>query len=139
MNAIVSPAELEHHPLEIDSRPCELCGLTIDRHEMVDEGEGPIFYCLDLSLDEMTLDELERRAHLRREEEIAAIIADMEAADHLAPIRPLSQPQPYHTPESTVRAFWHVVGLGDGEYLARWLARHPLDASELLKIWEKKC
>ena len=42
-------------PIEIDPRPCGLCGLTINRHEMVDDGEGPDFFCADLSPDEMTL------------------------------------------------------------------------------------
>ena len=58
MNA--SPAVLEPEPLEIDPRPCGLCGLTIDRHERVDAPEGPEFFCVDLSPDEMTLDELQR-------------------------------------------------------------------------------
>jgi hypothetical protein len=75
MNARVLPAGLEPDPLEIDPRPCELCGLTVDRHKMVDDGDGPLFYCLDLSPDEMTLPELERRAELRRQEEVAAILA----------------------------------------------------------------
>jgi len=32
-------------PIEIDPRPCELCGRTIDQHERVDDGEGPEFFC----------------------------------------------------------------------------------------------
>jgi hypothetical protein len=34
-------------PIEIDPRPCGLCGLTIDRHDMVDAGEEPEFFCPD--------------------------------------------------------------------------------------------
>ena len=45
-------------PIEIDPRPCEFCGLTIDQHRMIDTGEGPEFYCIDVSPDEMTIDEL---------------------------------------------------------------------------------
>jgi len=48
---------------------------------MVDNGEGPEFFCLDLLPDEMTLEELERRAELRRQEEVAAILARMDAMD----------------------------------------------------------
>jgi hypothetical protein len=103
---------------------------------MIDDGEGPIFYCLDLPPDEMTLDELERRAELRREEEIAAILAEMEAADRLIPVRRISEPQPYRTPQSTIDAFWYVARLEDVEYLAKWLDRHPLDAPALYKLWE---
>jgi hypothetical protein len=138
MNAIVLPLELEHDPLEVDLRPCELCGLTIDRHEMIDDGDGPLFYCPDLSPDEMTLPELERRAELRRQEEIAAIIADMEAADDLIPIRPVNEPSPYRTPQSTVDAFWFVIGLADPERFKAWLADRPKDAPFLLKLLETK-
>jgi hypothetical protein len=137
MNAI-SRIEVEPEPIEIDPRPCELCGLTIDRHEMVDDGDGPIFYCLDLSPDEMTLAELERRSELRRQEQIAAMIAEMEAADHLAPIRPVSEPPPYHTPQSTVDAFWFVVGLANPERFKAWLADRPKDAPFLFKLLEAK-
>jgi hypothetical protein len=35
----------ELEPIEIDPRPCDLCGRTIDQHERVDNGEGPEFYC----------------------------------------------------------------------------------------------
>jgi hypothetical protein len=135
MNA-VSPEQLELDP--IDPRPCELCGLTIDRHEMTDDGEGPIFYCIDLPPDEMTLNELECRAELRRQEEGAAILARWEAMDrHLEPPLP-REPEPYRPAQSTINAFLYVVRLGDADHLSRWLAQHPLDAPHLLKIWERK-
>jgi hypothetical protein len=137
MNAII-PDCFELDPIEIDQRPCELCGLTIDRHDMVDDGEGPIFYCADLSPDEMTLDELERRAELRREEEIAAIMAGMERAPSPPSAVAAPEPRPYRTPQATADAFWYVVRLDDPEYLTRWLAQHPLDAPYLLNIWECK-
>jgi hypothetical protein len=41
----------------------------------------------------------------------------------------------YCTPQATIDAFKYIVGLGDREHLARWLAQHPLDARELRKIW----
>ncbi|MGY4409121.1 hypothetical protein ACVWW4_000857 [Bradyrhizobium sp. LB7.1] len=68
-------------PVEIDPRPCELCGLTIDRHQMIDEGEGPEFFCIDVPVDELTLDELERRDELRRLEACAAMVRDWEMED----------------------------------------------------------
>jgi hypothetical protein len=53
----------------------------------------------DLSPDEMTLDELERRAELRRQEEVAAILARwdaMDAMDGPAEMPPPRAPEPYH-------------------------------------------
>lgn len=144
MNA-VSPS-----PIEIDPRPCELCGLTIDRHKMVDDGEGPEFFCLDVPVDELTLEELERRAELRRQEEIAAIVRDWEMDDprdrwrHTGEPRPATQPapvprrEPYAPPQATVDAFKFVISLDDPEYLARWLADHPADAPELFQLWKSK-
>jgi hypothetical protein len=120
-------------PIEIDPRPCELCGLTIDRHDMVDDGEGPVFYCADLSPDEMTLDELERRAELIRQIEVAAIFARLEAMDDPSKrLPPPAEPRP-RTPQSTIDAFKYVVSLGDPAYLAKWLRDHSDIAADLLK------
>jgi hypothetical protein len=150
MNAIL-PDWFELYPLEIDPRPCELCGLTIDRHEMVDDGEGPIFHCADLSLEELTTVELERRAELIRQIEVAAIVCDMELNDprdrwkHTGEPRPPENarnsdisarppaiPRPGPVPQATVDAFKYVVALGDPEYLARWLRDHSDVAPTLL-------
>jgi hypothetical protein len=142
-------------PIELEPRPCGFCGLTIDRHEMVDDGEGPLFFCADVSPDEMTLPELERRAELIREIEIAAMVRQMELDDprdrwkHMgesAPppeVRngPLEAPlrvQPYRTPQVTADAFWFVVGLKDPEKLSAWLRDHPRDTLFLLKLLEAK-
>src|SRR6267378_6070275 len=86
--------EIDPAPIEIDPRPCELCGLTIDRHQMVDLGEGPLFYCPDLSPDEMTLPELERRAELRAREEIAAMVELWERADPRDCLKHTGKPSP---------------------------------------------
>jgi hypothetical protein len=139
MNAI-SLVELDHDLLEIDPRPCELCGLTIDRHEMVDHGEGPEFLCFDWPPDELTLPELERRAELRRHEDIAAQLARWEAQDALAPCEPLPprEPEPYRPAASTVDAFWYVVGLRDPERFKAWLADRPKEAPFLLLLLETK-
>jgi hypothetical protein len=124
-------------PIEIDARPCELCGLTIDRHEMEDDGDGPLFFCADLSPDEMTLIELERRAVLIEREEVRAIMARMDAmggwpADNLPP----REPEPYRPAASTVDAFRLVAAAGDVGRLKAWLADRPKDAPLLLALLE---
>jgi hypothetical protein len=136
-------------PIEIDPRPCERCGLTIDHHRMVDDGEGPEFFCL--SPDELTTPELERRAELIREIEIAAMVREMELADprdrwkHTgeAPRRPTNgfseNPIAYRTAQSTIDAFFFVVRTKSTEDIAEWLARHPRDEQHLYKLWKQKC
>jgi hypothetical protein len=125
---------IEPDLLAIDPRPCQLCGLTIDRHEMIDRGEGPLFFCLDLSPDEMTLPELERRAELRRQEDIAAILARWEALP-VADLPP-HKPEPYRPAASTVAAFRLVVAEGNVGQLKAWLADRPNDAPALLALLE---
>jgi hypothetical protein len=122
--------------LAIDPRPCTLCGLTIDRHDMIDHGEGPEYFCPDLCPDEMTLPELARRAELRRQENIAAILARWETLPAYDP--PPSRPEPYRPAASTVDAFWFVVGLRDPERFKAWLADRPKDAPFLLQLLETK-
>jgi hypothetical protein len=137
MNAIVFPEQIELDPIEIDPRPCDWCGLTIDRHVMVDHGEGPEHYCPDLSPDEMKLDELERRAELRQQEEVAAIFARLEAMDDPSKrLPPRSEPEPYRPARSTVDAFWYVVARHDLQRLKAWLSDRPKDAPFLLALLE---
>jgi hypothetical protein len=121
-------------PLEIEPRPCVLCGLTVDRHVMVDDGEGPEFFCLPP--DVMTLPELERRADLIRQIEIAEIMARMEAMDSPAEIHPPRAPEPYRPARSTVDAFFYLVRLDDLERIKAWLADRPTDAPLLLAMLE---
>jgi hypothetical protein len=136
MNA-VGAGQIELDPIEIDPRPCELCGLTIDRHEMVDHGEGPEFLCFDWPPDELTLPELERRDELRRQEEVAAIIARWEAMDaEIAATVPRSEPEPYRPARSTIDAFRLVAATGDVGRLKAWLADRPKDAPLLLALLE---
>jgi hypothetical protein len=138
--ASISPGR-EADLLLIEPRPCEFCGLTIDRHEMIDGGEGPEFFCVDLSPDEMTLDELERRSELRRQEEVAAILARWEPMDealdraiHPAP-PPAAAPAPYRPAQSTVAAFRLLTAAGNVGRLREWLDR-PKDAPLLLAMLE---
>jgi hypothetical protein len=115
--------------------PCELCGLTKDRHEMIADGDGPpLLWCIDVSPDEMWLAELQRRAELRRQ---AAILAEREAmAREPAPRR--REPKPYRTPEATAAAFLYLVSLGEPERLDAWLAARPQDVPYLLELLESK-
>jgi hypothetical protein len=128
----------EPDPIEIDPRPCGLCGLTIDRHERVDTDEGPEFFCIDYYPEELSLAELERRAELRRQEEVAAIMARMDAMDGPADPPSPREPEPYRPAASTVDAFWYVVGLRDPERFKAWLPNRPKDAPFLLKLLETK-
>jgi hypothetical protein len=133
----ISPGR-ETDLLAIDPRPCELCGLTIDRHEMVDDGEGPEFFCVDFLPDEMTLPELERRDVLRFREEVAAMIARMDAMGRPDILRP-REPEPYRPAESTANAFRLVAAAGDVGRLKAWLADRPKDAPLLLALLETSC
>jgi hypothetical protein len=142
MNAI---EVLELDPIEVEPNPCEHCGLTIDRHRRDDTDEGPEFFCLPA--DELDLDELELRAELIRQVEVAAIVRDMELNDprdrwrHTGEPRPQAEEtpiaprQPYRTPQSTIDAFWYVAGLDDADRLTAWLEQHPLDVPFLKTIW----
>jgi hypothetical protein len=142
-------------PIEIDQRPCELCGQKIDRHDMVDDGDGPLFFCADVLLDEMTLPELERRAELRFQEEVAAMVELWEHADprdcwkHTGEPSPPPQvrngpmeaappraPEPYRPAQSTVAAFRMLATTGDIGRLKVWLADRAEDALLLLALLE---
>jgi hypothetical protein len=115
-----SLAMLEPEPLEIDPVRYELCGCLIEDFEAL--------------------------IYVRAVE----LAAQWEAADprdswrHTGEPRPpaLNLPsapaRPYRTPQATIDAFWYVVRLDNPDYLTGWLARHPLDASTLCKLWEGK-
>jgi hypothetical protein len=131
--------DAEPAPIEMDPRPCELCGCTIDRHHRVDTEEGPEFFCISWHPDELTLPELERRAELRLQEEAAAILARWEAMDDPSKrLPPRAGPEPYRTPQSTIDAFWYVVRLADPQRLAAWLDDHPKGEFFLLNLLESK-
>jgi hypothetical protein len=140
----ISPEQIELDPLEIDPRPCEWCGLTIDQHRMVDTGEGPEFFCEEIEL--------------QNQREANDIIGMWELADPRDRWRHTGEPpppvsarnsdifpkptnalRPYSTPQATVDAFLYVARNESTEYVARWLKKHPLDAPVLQKIWKAKC
>jgi hypothetical protein len=144
-------------PIEIDPRHCDWCGLTIDQHVMVDEGDGPEFFCqeihphaADLVRQWEAADPRDRWQHTGEAPPPAAkpaLLYRSVARDGVASavelqrtIDDFSRARAYRTPQSTIDAFWYVVRLDDPDYLARWLADHPRDSSHLLKIWKaKKC
>jgi hypothetical protein len=101
MNAI-SPIEIEPNPLAIDPRPCELCGLTIDRHRMVDHGEGPEFWCYPDD-DIVTRWELADPRDAWRHTGEAPPPASVRNSDISG--RPASAAKPYRTPQATIDAF----------------------------------
>jgi hypothetical protein len=136
LSASIAPGRPDPTLLEIEPRPCGWCGLKIDRHRMVDDDEGPEFFCADVSPDDMTLAELERRAELRRQEEVAAILARMDVMDGPAEMPSAGEPPAYRPAASTVDAFWHVVGADDVDRLKAWLAERPKDAPLLLALLE---
>jgi hypothetical protein len=126
---------LEPDPIEIDSRPCGLCGRTIDQHECVDDGEGPEFYCFPDD-DILTRWELADVRDAWRHTGEPPPPASVRNSD-ITPSRPVA-PAHYRTPQATRDAFWFVVNLCDPERLKAWLADHPRDARHLLKLLEGK-
>jgi hypothetical protein len=91
------------------------------------------------------IEDLEELIYLRA----ADLITEWERADRRdcwrhtgeQPPRTVGNPatvQPYRTPQSTIDAFWYVVGLCNPERLTAWLDDHPQDASFLLKLLESK-
>lgn len=129
----------EPSPLEIDPRPCDWCGLTIDQHVMTDEGEGPEFFCQEIhphATDLVRAWEMQdRRDAWRHTGETPPPVA-FRNADF--PGAPQPARQHYRTPQATVDAFWFVVGECKPERLKAWLADHPRDRPYLLKLLEGK-
>lgn len=127
---------LEPDPIEIDPRPCELCGRTIDQHEMIDDGEGPEFYCYpddDIVTQWELADPRDAWRHTGEAPPPASVRnSDIAPSGNAAPAH-------YRTPQATVDAFFYVVSLDDPARLAAWLADHPRDERYLQKIWEQKC
>jgi hypothetical protein len=129
----VNPSRIELDPIEIDPRPCEFCGLTIDQHRMVDTGEGPEFFCEEFETPDA--------ANLVRQWELADPRDAWKWTGEQPPKNCQDDGQfsrPYSTPEATIRVFWFVVSLNDLEYLKAWLAKHPADAPTLLELLESK-
>jgi hypothetical protein len=136
MNApLAHPINCDALPIEIDPRPCELCGRTIDRHDMVDHGDGPEFFCYPDD-DIVTCWELADPRDAWRHTGEAPPPASVRNSDIAA--KPASAPKSYRTPQPTIDVFWYVASLDDPDYLARWLDQHPRDEKFLCKLWKAK-
>jgi hypothetical protein len=137
MNAI---CPIDHDPIEIDPRPCEWCGLTIDQHHMVDDGEGPEFFCEEMPWDYAA--DLVRGWQLADGRDAWRVTGEAPPPANVRnsdiSTKPIA-PRLYRTPQSTIDAFLHVARNESTAYLADWLARHPLDAPHLQKIGKEKC
>jgi hypothetical protein len=112
-----SAAVLEPEPIEIDPRPCDLRGCTIEDFE-----ELIYLRAADLIAEWERADPRNFWRHTGEQPPRAVTVARVA--------------QSYHTPQSSIDAFWYVVRLDDPDYLTRWLEQHPLDASALCKLWE---
>jgi hypothetical protein len=135
MNApLACPINGDALPIEIDPRPCELCGRTIDEHDCVDDGEGPEFFCYpdeDVVTEWQLADPRDAWRHTG-EPPPPASVRNSDISTQRA------RATPYSTPQVTVAAFIYVVRLDDPDYLARWLDQHPRDEKFLCKLWKAK-
>jgi hypothetical protein len=128
-------AEIQPPPIEIDPRPCELCGRTIDQHECFDDGEGPEFVCYpegDLVQEWELADPRDRWKHTGEPPPPDAV-RNADIPSGLEPIR-----QHYRTPQATVDAFRFLVAHGDLRRLKTWLADRPKDAPFLVVLLERQ-
>jgi hypothetical protein len=130
----------EPTPLEIEPRPCEWCGLTIDQHAMVDGADGPEFFCeenhphaADLVRQWEMRDPRDAWRHTG-ETPPPVTFRNSDFSGAPAPIR-----QQYRTPQATIDAFFYVARTKDAAGIAEWLADHPRDAQHLHKLWKKTC
>jgi hypothetical protein len=127
----------EPSPLELDPRPCDWCGLTIDLHIMVDDGDGPEFFCEEIHPHAADLvrqwEMQDPRDAWRHTGEIPPPVAFRNADFHGGPA------QQYRTPQATTDAFFLVIRNKDADGIAEWLASHPHDAQHLHKLWKQKC
>ena len=148
-------AEAEPAPIEIDSRPCQFCGLKIDDHHMIDDGDEPLHFCISELYERLAAGKARGAAVARpfylgwnagidfalvhvAEEEISMIMSGIMAESDTAPsITPPRAPEP-RPAASTIAAFWHVVALKDPDKLSAWLRDHPRGTSFLLKLLEAK-
>jgi hypothetical protein len=124
----------------IDQQLCEHCGLTVDRHRRVDTDGGLEFFCVDLHAEEMNLPS-DYAAQIARQWEMADPRDRWRHTGEPCPQAvdmPVAASQPYRTPKSVIDAFHVVVNLNDPEYLSKWFAQHPQDASFLCSLWERK-
>jgi hypothetical protein len=125
-----------HTAVDNLQRLAERWGL-IDLHGQ-DEIQAQMAFAFGwVGVDEIPSD---RAAQLVRQLKLADPRDRWRHTGELPPGSDLGVPAPRHrAPQATIDAFWYVVRQDDAEYLGRWLANHPLDASHLHEIWRAKC
>jgi RecA-family ATPase len=137
MSVSAAVAEIEPEPIEIDSRPCADCGLTIDQHGRVDTPEGPEFFCLEASIDEATALRLKWEAEDPRDNPALVIgndppppagPADYGLPEDPGPDRTSDQDHPAETAPLTLVSppAWRDVPLPP----MRWLATNRIPAAD---------
>src|SRR5581483_740555 len=96
-------ADREPTPIEIEPRPCQWCGMTIDRHFMIDSGEGPEFFCDTSAADLLRQWEMDDPRDRWRHTGEAPPPAHVRNSGY-------QKPQViYRTPEATINAFLYVA------------------------------
>jgi hypothetical protein len=72
------------------------------------------------------------------EDDMAAeiVVRGWEAADEKRQETAVKRPKEYRPAQSTIDAFWHLLGLKEPDRLAAWLDDHPREKSYLLKLLE---
>jgi hypothetical protein len=128
MNAHVKPIDTEQRDFFLAALRCSYLRVKLIENEIASVGVALKDDLISpdaavLWTDEIGLEELDRRAELRRQEEFSAILATME--DHPFPLETPTKVRPYLTPQSTIDAFSYVVSLKDPDQLESWLERHP--------------
>jgi hypothetical protein len=125
-------------PIEIEPRPCDWCGLTIDQHVMVDNGEGPEFFCQKINPHAANLVlqwELQDKRDAWRHTNRAPPPASIRNSDLAGTA---DKPRSYRTPQSTIDAFMWLASYRDVSELREWLRHHPKDAAFLLTLLKGK-
>ena len=157
MNApfAISPGEIierEPDPIEIASRPCELCGCTIEDLEeliylraadLIAEWErADRAIAADIGVGKDTVRRARDQGDAGASPDEDRVGLDGKSYPAKQKPKPSEEPrrraEPYRPPESTVQAFWYVTRNHDADYLVAWLAKHPADRPHLFRIWKAK-
>ncbi|WP_050043685.1 hypothetical protein [Bradyrhizobium sp. LTSPM299] len=129
---LVRPAPL---PIEIEPRPCERCGRTIDQHDCRDDGDGLLFFCWSDG-DIVTLWEMaDSRDRWRHTGEVPppASVRNSDIGGKAPDRAPICRPA-----DSTVAAFRMVADAGSVDRIKAWLGQRPKDAPYLISILERQ-
>ena len=126
---------LDPDPLEIDPRPCEWCGLTIDQHIMVDDGDGPEFFCEEIHPHGA---DLVRQWEMQDPRDAWRHTGETAPAASFRNSKPSIVPRAYRTPKATIDACMWLARYRDLAALREWLRDHRKDAPYLLMLLKGK-